>query len=147
MTSQTAFFTTSLGTDPRASPASAPRPRLPTTMRFLGSDPAVARSVRRVALDDPMVDVSGALLLELLDRPQDRLPDGLLSVQLLAPAGNDGRGCLPGLRPVCRDDEQIRVRGRGDCGGVADRDQRRGRPIGADHQPVVDVVDAAWRTQ
>jgi acetylornithine deacetylase/succinyl-diaminopimelate desuccinylase-like protein len=28
-------------------------------------------------------------------------------------------------------------------GGVADRDQRSGRPVGADHHPVVDVVDAA----
>jgi hypothetical protein len=43
-TLQTAFRTTAAGTAPSSSPSWAPRPRFPTTIRFLGLLPATSSS-------------------------------------------------------------------------------------------------------
>ena len=68
-TSQTAFFTTSRGTDPRRCPSLAPSPRLPTTMRLAGSvADRVEKSLRRVPADEPLLDVSHSIRGETGDR-------------------------------------------------------------------------------
>ena len=79
-TSHRAFSTTLPGTDPRCCPCLAPRPRLPTTMRFAGQtavadDDEVRRVVadrveeglRGVAADQPLVDVAHPLPDEAVD--------------------------------------------------------------------------------
>src|SRR5215211_7354226 len=121
---------------------------LPEHLAFLGAEAAVAdddevrrvgsrdfeQGLRRAALDDP-----DALRLELLHRRAQRRPSGLFAVEFLPNAAPllAGGPVAPSLGPVRGDDDQLRVRGGGDPGGMTDGLQGGWRPVGADYHAVV----------